>query len=44
MKHGKEDAKETRTNFECGLTITNFNDIHEGDLIEGYEMVEKAGK
>ena len=45
MKHQKEDVKETRDGFECGITLDNFNDIHEFDIIEGYEMVEgKKGK
>lgn len=41
MKHGQNDAKESQKGFECGMTLTNFNDIHEGDIIEGFEMVEK---
>jgi translation initiation factor IF-2 len=30
--------------MECGLNIKNFNDIREGDVIEGYEIVEIAQK
>lgn len=41
MKHGTNDAKESQKGFECGLTLTNYNDIHEGDIVEGFEMVEK---
>jgi len=41
MKHGTNDAKESQKGFECGITLTNYNDIHENDIIEGYEMVEK---
>ncbi len=40
LKRFKDDAKEVKEGFECGLTIENFNDIHEGDIVEGYEMVE----
>ncbi len=40
LKRFKEDAKEVRTGLECGVTIKNFNDIREGDIIEGYEIVE----
>lgn len=41
LKRFKDDAKEVKTGFECGIKIKNFNDIHEGDIIECYEMVEK---
>ncbi len=41
LKHGKDDAKELKQGFECGMKIENFNDLHEGDVIEAYEMVEK---
>lgn len=41
MKHGAQDVKESQKGFECGMTLSNFNDIHEGDIIEGFEMVEK---
>ena len=37
-KYGK--VKEVATGYECGLNIHNFNDIKEGDIIEGYENVE----
>jgi translation initiation factor IF-2 len=40
LKRFKDDAKEVATGYECGLNIDGFNDIKEGDLIEGYEMVE----
>jgi len=33
-------VKEVKAGFECGLTIKNFNDIKEGDSIEGYEITE----
>ena len=41
LKRFKDDAKEVKQGFECGIKIENFNDIHEGDVIEGFEMVEK---
>ena len=31
---------EVKAGFECGLLIDGFNDIKEGDIVEGYEMVE----
>ena len=40
LKRFKEDAKEVKTGLECGLTIKNFNDIREGDVVEGYEIIE----
>ena len=41
LKRFKDDAKEVKEGFECGINIENFNDILENDIIEGYEMVEK---
>ena len=41
LKRFKDDAKEVKEGFECGITIENFNDIKELDVIEAYEMVEK---
>ncbi len=40
LKRFKDDVKEVNTGYECGLNIDKFNDINEGDLIEGFEMVE----
>ena len=40
LKRFKDDVKEVGTNLECGLNIENFNDIHVGDIVEGYEEVE----
>ena len=40
LKRFKDDAKEVKETFECGILIENFNDLKEGDIIEGYEMVE----
>jgi len=40
LKRFKEDAKEVKSGFECGITIKNFNDIKVGDVIEAYEIVE----
>ncbi len=40
LKRFKDDAKEVLENFECGITIENYNDIKEGDIIEAYEMQE----
>ena len=40
LKRFKDDAKEVKQGFECGLKVANFNDIHENDIIECYEMKE----
>ena len=40
LKRFKDDAKEVKEGYECGLTIAGYNDVKEGDVIEGYEMVE----
>ncbi len=40
LKRFKDDVKEVRQGFECGLNIANFNDIKVGDVVEAYEMVE----
>ncbi|MGM0835525.1 MAG: translation initiation factor IF-2 [Bacillota bacterium] len=40
LKRFKDDVKEVATNYECGVTIKNFNDIKEGDIIEAYVMQE----
>ena len=40
LQREKDQAKEVKVGFECGMLIENFNDIKEGDIIEGYEMVE----
>jgi translation initiation factor IF-2 len=42
LKRFKDDVKEVKEGYECGLGIKNFNDLKEGDIIEGYEMVAKA--
>ena len=41
LKRFKDDAKEVKQGFECGIKSKNFNDISVGDIIEGYEMVEQ---
>ncbi|MBD7907089.1 translation initiation factor IF-2 [Sporosarcina gallistercoris] len=40
LKRFKDDAKEVAKGYECGITIKNFNDIKEGDIIESYIMQE----
>ena len=40
LKRFKDDVKEVPTNFECGISLTNCNDLQVGDLIETFEEVE----
>ena len=42
LKRFKDDVKEVRNNFECGLSLKNYNDIEVGDILEIYEVVEVA--
>ena len=37
LKRFKDDAKEVLQGYECGITIKNYNDIKEGDVIEAFE-------
>ena len=40
LKRFKDDVKEVGTNFECGISLTNCNDLKVGDIIETYEEIE----
>lgn len=42
LKRFKDDVKEVKSNFECGLSLKNFNDIEVGDTLEVFEIVEVA--
>ena len=42
LKRFKDDVKEVRSGFECGLSLKNFSDIQEGDQLEIYEIQEIA--
>jgi len=42
LKRFKDDVKEVKTGFECGLSVKNFNDIQEGDQLEAFEITEVA--
>ena len=41
LKRFKDDANEVKTDFECGIGLSDFNEIQVGDIIETYEMREK---
>lgn len=40
LKRFKDDVAEVKNGYECGLSIKKFNDIEEGDIIEGFELKE----
>ena len=42
LRRVKEDVKKVATGAECGITIENFNDLKEGDIVESYEMEQMA--
>ncbi|HEY8353933.1 MAG TPA: translation initiation factor IF-2 [Methylophilaceae bacterium] len=42
LKRFKDDVKEVKANFECGLSLKSYNDIEVGDMLEVYEVVEVA--
>jgi len=39
LKRFKDDVKEVSKGYDCGLQIKNYNDIHEGDVIEAFQEV-----
>ncbi len=42
LRRFKDDAREVKEGFECGIGIENFNDVKVGDMIESFELVETA--
>ena len=44
LKRFKDDVKEVRTGYECGLVFDGFSDIQELDIVEAYKMVEVPRK
>ena len=44
LKRYKDDVKEVATNFECGISLVNFNDIQQGDIIETFTEIEVQQK
>ena len=40
LKRFKDDAKEVAKGYDCGIQIKNYNDLKEGDVIEGFQQVE----
>ena len=44
LKRFKDDVKEVTTNFECGISLVNYNDLREGDILETFQEVEIKAK
>ncbi|MBQ2459814.1 MAG: translation initiation factor IF-2, partial [Bacteroidaceae bacterium] len=44
LKRFKDDVKEVTTNFECGISLVNYNDLKEGDIIETFQEIEVKAK
>lgn len=44
LKRYKDDVKEVATNFECGISLVNFNDIQAGDILESFTEIEVQQK
>jgi translation initiation factor IF-2 len=42
LRRFKDDVKEVKQGYECGLMLKNFNDVREGDIVEAFEIVEIA--
>jgi translation initiation factor IF-2 len=42
LKREKDDAREVREGFECGIKLAGFNDVKEGDVLEAYRIEEIA--
>jgi translation initiation factor IF-2 len=44
LKRFKDDVKDVREGYECGMALANYNDIQQGDMIECFELERVAGK
>jgi translation initiation factor IF-2 len=42
LKHFKDDVREVKAGFECGIKIAGFDDVKEDDVLEFYEIVQVA--
>ena len=38
LRRIKDDVREVRSGYECGLTVKNYNDVKEGDILEFFEI------
>ena len=44
LKRFKDDVKEVSTNFECGISLVNYNDLRQGDMLETFQEIEVKAK
>ncbi len=44
LKRFKDDVKEVTTNFECGISLVNYNDLRQGDILETFQEIEVKAK
>jgi translation initiation factor IF-2 len=44
LRRFKDDVREVLSGQECGIGLVNYNDIHQGDVLEVYELEEVAPK
>jgi translation initiation factor IF-2 len=44
LRRFKDDVSEVRSGMECGITIDNYNDLHQGDVIEAFGMQRVANE
>jgi translation initiation factor IF-2 len=42
LKRFKDDVREVKESFECGMSFENYNDLKEGDIIECFDVTEEA--
>ncbi len=42
LRRFKDDVKSVKAGYECGLSVDGFQDIKEGDIIEGFKVIEVA--
>ena len=40
LRRFKDDVREVTTGYECGISLQNYDNVQEGDIIEAYDMVE----
>jgi translation initiation factor IF-2 len=41
LRHFKDEAREVKAGFDCGIALSGFQDFEEGDILEAYEVVEE---
>ncbi len=41
LRRFKDDAREVAAGYECGISLSNFQDFEEGDIVEAYEIIEE---